>query len=317
MYIPPPLCAELLFSIMDPLECVVHSNGSIILNNNSAHSGGGMYIDDSEVYVDGSNYFMNDTAKSEGGAIYIQASVVKFRGKHAFIANSAGSKGGSVFAIHSSINISGNTLMQNSVSTLGGAIHTSFSVLTFQGCSSFKNNSAKLYGGAVQSENSELVFVNSGNIHLQTCISSKTFNVSLNSFISNTAIQGGALYLDQYSNSSLDQTTYVHFQNNVAVEFGGAIYVVDVSSSGHFLPQQHTPSRSECFFHILGEEIFSDLETPPLVFENNSAGIRGSAVYGGLLSLCNFNSVNYASALDFFNRSILPGREHDVVFCFV
>jgi len=37
-------------------------------------------------------------------------------------------------------------------------------------------------------------------------------------------------------------------------------------------------------------------------------------VYGGLLSLCNFNSVNYASALDFFNSSILPGREHDMRF---
>jgi len=45
--------------------------------------------------------------------------------------------------------------------------------------------------------------------------------------------------------------------------------------------------------------------------------MRGSAVYGGLLSLCNFSSVRYASALDSFKRSILPGREHDVVFYFV
>ena len=300
------------------VNSVLHLNGSTVLNNNSARSGGGMYIDDSEVYVDGGNYFMSDTAKSEGGAIYIQASVAEFRGKHVFIANSAGFKGGSVFAVHSSINLTGYTSIHNSASTLGGAIHTSFSTLTFQGHSSFMNNSAKLYGGAVQSENSKLIFVNSGNIHLQPCINCKVCNgisnVFLNSFISNTAIQGGALYLNQYSNSSLDQTTCVHFQNNVAVEFGGAIYVVDVSSSGHFLPQQHTPSRSECFFHILGEEVFSDLETPPLVFENNSAGIRGSAVYGGLLSLCNFNSVSYTSALDFFNRSILPDREHDLRF---
>ena len=36
----------------------------------------------------------------------------------------------------------------------------------------------------------------------------------------------------------------VHFQSNQATEFGGALYVVDGSGPGQFLPQQHSPEVS-------------------------------------------------------------------------
>ena len=290
-------------------------NGSTVLNNNSAHSGGGLYIDDSTVQLNGNSSFLNQIASFDGGAIYAQACVVEVSGKAVFMANSAGSKGGSVFAIHSSINITGSSLIQSSVSTQGGAIHTSFTTLIFQGSSFFVNNSAK-YGGAVQSESSA-IFINSQTSYPQPCFSCKICNdisnVSLNRFSHNTAERGGALHLDQYSNTSLYPTACAHFQGNQATEFGGAIYVVDVPSSGQFFPLR-TSSRSECFFHMLREEQYSDLETRPLVFENNSAGMRGSAVYGGLLNLCNFTSLRYTSTLDFFNSSILPGGEEDTGF---
>ena len=53
---------------------------------------------------------------------------------------------------------------------------------------------------------------------------------------------------------------------------------VDVPSSGQFF-SLHTSSRSKCFFHMLGEEQYSDMETHrPLVFENNSAGMRGGGM---------------------------------------
>jgi len=106
-------------------------------------------------------------------------------------------------------------------------------------------------------------------------------------------------------NFSFDLTTYIHFQGNRATEFGGALYVVDGSGPGQFLPQQHTPSRSECFFYILGKQQPSYLASTPLVFKNNFAGIRGSTLYGGLLGKCNLTSMKYNSALDFFTRSIV------------
>ena len=50
-------------------------NGSTTFKNNSAASGGGMYIDSSKTDIDGTNCFMNNTAESGGGAIYVRDSV--------------------------------------------------------------------------------------------------------------------------------------------------------------------------------------------------------------------------------------------------
>ena len=57
--------------------------------------------------------------------------------------------------------------------------------------------------------------------------------------------------------------------------------------------------------YILGKEQPSYLESAPLVFKNNFAGMRGSALYGGLLGKCNLTSMKYNSALDFFRRSVV------------
>ena len=45
------------------------------------------------------------------------------------------------------------------------------------------------------------------------------------------ALRGGAQYFDIKSNFSLQQTANANFQENNTVEFGGAIYVEDVSHS--------------------------------------------------------------------------------------
>ena len=50
------------------------------------------------------------------------------------------------------------------------------------------------------------------------------------------------------------------------------------------------------------------METTPLVFEKNSAGMRGSVLYGGLQDKCSFTSERYANALQLFNMSIVQGN---------
>ena len=177
------------------------------------------------------------------------------------------------------------------------------------------NNSAN-YGGGIQSESSNVTFVSLETSHhmnvSESCINYKNFcdisnftSVSGSSFLNNTADRGGALYLDQYSNFSLHLTACIHFQGNRATEFGGALYIVDASGPGQFLPQQYTPIRRECFLYILGKEQPPYLDSTPLVFKNNFAGMRGSALYGGLLGKCNLTSMKYNSALDFFRRSVV------------
>ena len=254
------------------IRSTLHLNGSTAFRRNSAASGGGMYIGDSTVDIEGSNCFKKNTAKSEGGAIYARYSLMTFESSDAFIANTAESK--------------------------GAAIYTSFSTLVFQGSSSFANNSAQ-YGGGIHSDSSNLTFAhNRSSQHtrkLPSCINCKLCGAASNfsiSFSNNTALLGGAQYLDLYSNFSLHQTAHVHFQDNNATEFGGAIYVVDV------------PTRSECFFHLLNNQSH-DMKATPLVFVNNSAGVRGSVLYGGLLDRCTFSSDKYKSALQLFNMSIL------------
>ena len=264
----------------------LHFNGSTTFRRNSAASGGGLYTGHSTVDINGSNCFMNNMANSEGGGMYARDSVVEFNKKDVFVANSAGSK--------------------------GAAIHASFTTLIFQGSSSFMNNSAE-YGGGVYSESSNLTFVHLRfNHYLPTHINCND-SLTLNVFLNNTALRGGAQYFDLYSNLTLYQRAHVCFQDNRATEFGGAIYAADILGPSQFLSQQHIPFRSECFFHMKEQSL--DLNTTPLVFFNNSAGMRGGVLYGGLLEKCNFTSDTYTSALDLFTKSIVHvGRKDDETF---
>ena len=150
--------------------------------------------------------------------------------------------------------------------------HASSNTLILQGSSSFVNNSAN-YGGGIYSESSNLTLVHNRS-----------------SYLNNMALRGGAQYFDVNSNFTMHQTAHVNFQDNNATEFGGAIYVEDV------------PSRNECFFHIQNNQSLH-LDTTPLVFEKNTAGMRGSVLYGGLLNKCSFTSDSYINALDFFNST--------------
>ena len=272
------------------ISSTLRLNGSATFMTNSAASGGGMYIDKSRVETDGSNCYKNNMANS-GGGVYARNSAVKFYGKDIFATNSARSK--------------------------GAAVQISFTTLIFQGSSSFVNNSAE-YGGGIYSESSNVTFLPPGSsLHARVSSSCKSYIddpvIPQNSFINNIALRDGGQYFDLYSNCSLDRTAHVHFQDNYATEFGGAIYAADVSEPSQFLSQLHVPFRSECFFHILSKKKSLNLAKSPLVFQNNSAGTRGSVLYGGLLEKCNLSSDRNVSALELFTVSILHGGRRDDV----
>ena len=206
----------------------------------------------------------------------------------------------------------------NLAESKGAAIHTSFTIFIFQGSSYFVNNLAE-YGGGVYSQSSNITFVHRRSNHYsQSCINcisvcSDYSAIPGNSFFNNTALRGGAQYFDLNSNFSVHQTSHVRFQDNHAVQFGGAIYAVDVLGPSQFLSQQHVLSfRSKCFFHILMEEQSLGLDTSPVVFVNNSARIRGNVLYGGLLEKCNFTLHGSTSGLELFNKSILQRKNYSI-----
>ena len=255
-------------------NCNVNFPGeNTFITNSASNQGGGFSVVRSTLNLNGSTTFKSNSAAS-GGGMYIDGSKAGIDGNSCFMNNTADSEGGAIFVRDSVAEFSGK---DESAGRKGAAIHASSSTLILQGSSSFINNSAK-YGGGVYSESSNLTLVHDRS-----------------SYLNNMALRGGAQYFDVNSNFSLHQTAHVHFQDNNATEFGGAIYVVDV------------PSRSECFFHIQNDQSL-DMETTQLVFEKNTAGMRGSVLYGGLLDKCNFTSDRYTNALELFNMSILQGH---------
>ena len=265
-------------------DCSVNLSGENTFITNSAHHGGGFTVVRSTLHVNGSTTFNGNSAAS-GGGMYIGSSNTDVDGSNCFVNNTAESVGGAIYARDSAVEFNGkDKFMENTAKSKGAAIHASSSTLILQGNSYFVNNSAN-YGGGIYSESSNLTFAHDRS-----------------SYINNMALQGGAQYFDTNSNFSLHQTAHVHFRDNNAIEFGGAIYVEDI------------PSRSECFFHTQNDQPL-DLNTTPLVFEKNTAEMRGSVLYGGLLNKCNFRSERYTSALQLFNMSIVNGsgdKDHSI-----
>ena len=256
-------------------DCTVNFPGeNVFITNSASNHGGGFTVVHSTLHVNGSTTFKNNSAAS-GGGMYISACNADIDGRNCFISNTADSRGGAIYARYSAVELNGKDLIvANATGSQCAENHTSSNTSIFQGSYSFVDDFAN-YGGGIYSESSNLTVV-----HNRT------------SYLNNTALRGGAQYFDVNSNFSLHQTAHVNFQDNNATEFGGAIYVEDV------------PSRNECFFHIQNNQ-WLDMETTPLVFEKNTAGMRGSVLYGGLLNKCRFTSDRYTSALELFNTSIL------------
>ena len=259
-------------------DCTVNFPGeNVFITNSASDHGGGFTVVRSTLHLNGSTTFKNNSAVS-GGGMYIDNSKADIDGSNYFMNNEADSGGGAIYARDSEVEMNGKDLIvANTTGRQGAENHASSSTSIFQGSSSFMSNYAN-YGGGIYSESSNLIMVHHNS-----------------SYLNNTALRGGAQYFDFNSNFSLYQTAYVSFQDNNATEFGGPIYVEDV------------PSRNECFFHIQNNQLL-DLDTTPLVFEKNTAGVRGNVLYGGLLNKCNFTSDRYTSALELFNTSILQGH---------
>ena len=100
-------------------------------------------------------------------------------------------------------------------------------------------------------------------------------------FNNNKATYGGALRFCALSAMFLDKGTSILFRSNHAYEMGGAIYVQEACS------EQLKP----CFFQPIVEDgsLVTNLSTQyriNLTFAANTAGIAGSALYGGKIDDC-------------------------------
>ena len=289
--------------------------GNTTLEGNSALTGGAMYMQDTQVNMTGTSHFSHDSARYEGGAIYIQGGKMNISGENLFEHNSAAMGGGALFAACTTINFTGITIICNSTSPEGAGIHVVSSSIIFEGKTQFQNNWAH-YGGAVFSENSIFIFGHHWSVFPGFDSESDS------SFISNTAVRGGAMHLDHQSSMYIHPLACMLFENNKANEYGGAIYVIDVTRNSTCPPVLDLPSRNECFVYMISDEM-SETGRINLTFQGNIAGKRGSVLYGGMLNKCN-NSYLEENALHLFNSSIkdegnatkVAAISSDPVLCF-
>ena len=126
-----------------------------------------------------------------------------------FKSNTASFGGGAVFASRlSRSTISGNeTVFISNSANFGGAV-MSFGEVNITGSSVLFNNTALLNGGAITTADSNLVF--GGEVEVSA----------------NSALSDGGVYSASSTLYILPNTT-VYFQNNLAMQQGGAIFVED------------------------------------------------------------------------------------------
>ena len=164
---------------------------------------------------------------------------------------------------HSGITVLSSNIAINCCTFIYSRLHAIDSSVSLNGTVQFAHNSYNHNGGAISLYSSNTTLTIFSNI----------------TFINNTAVNGGAIYMDESSFIIFPSAYFqVKFINNTAKLAGGAIYAKTLSSfyTSH--------STSKCFFHILISNDFS--QRVYLYFDGNSAGEAGSVLFGGSIENC-------------------------------
>ena len=223
----------------------------------------------------------------EGGAITLLQSNAFFDRSCTLELNNA-KNGGAIFSTESKLHVSGDvTIAHNKATENGGGIYLLNSELNYQqgSTSVLINNTAARKGGGIHAISS---FVKvSYNCRLSPFCIHFDGNIAKNggalSLEANTK-----LYAQKHHNNGgcgygNNNIMSMIFTGNIA-DYGGAMYVDDDSNSGSCARVQKT----ECIFQVIALHsiVGTFLDTRSIAFSGNIARISGSTMYGGLLDRC-------------------------------
>ena len=151
----------------------VKIDGSCFFISNSAHVGGGVLaINESDLTLNGNTLFTNNSAKMSGGGLILHESILKYIGHVAFMSNNnsgvvsfastmtfdarssfvnnSALQCAGMYLQHSVLNCNSHIYFENNLAVQsGGGLASLNGTVTFDGSSSFVNNSAHLVGGGV------------------------------------------------------------------------------------------------------------------------------------------------------------------------
>ena len=260
----------------------VYINGENSFANNYARLYGGAieFCSVQLLSIAGINYFNGNKAEN-GGAFDVYLTPAASIGgeimlKHNYGIKSADdtrSSGGAVYVYSSTLHCTGHMEYENNTAGDGGAIScNSSSEIHFyaNNVTLFRDNHAKYFGGAIHVENSKIIY------HAHNEIGNAF------QFEHNTAKYGGGIAMHGKVKLTLNPNIIIVFNENLAQNYGGAIFV-DAFTSSECLAGTSVP---ECFIHL--NICYSSFKSDQFLlnFTNNKAGKRGHVLYGGWLNQC-------------------------------
>ena len=259
--------------------------GSMLMfNSNITFSGFAKFVNNQP-----SNITTDDF--ESGGALALFQSNVFFDGVCYFEHNHAGN-GGAIHSTESKLYVNGNvTIAHNTATGNGGGVYLSTSEINCQQESTLMlyNNTAAFRGGGIHAISSSVkASHNIGFYDIRVVYIGARVN-----FTKNIAKLGGGLSLEANAKlyilkyyDPLDIYNAVLFISNGA-DYGGAVYVDDNTNSGTCASEP----RIKCFFQVLAVYDYNgalniNFSTQCMHFSRNHAKSSGSILFGGLLDRC-------------------------------
>ena len=261
-----------------------HISGSFIFSNNL----GSVVILSSNILFDANGEFMNNTPD---GAISILQSTIHFNGSFYQLENNSRENGGGIYATQSQLHVNAPITIQNNRATEnGGGVYLYQSEISCgQNCHLIiQGNEAVRRGGGIHAISS-LIMLDAPRLSAQ---------LKWIEFIGNTANEGGGMSLEsnfkllisQYDSNfysyRISDYTIIFLSNRA--NYGGAMFVDDYTNSVGACNSTPNDPTSECFFQVLSRHLvfLPNLYITHIEFFNNHALKSGPILHGGLLDRC-------------------------------
>ena len=231
-------------------------SGKSTFEGNSAETGGAIAATESEIFLNDEVNIMNNAAYKSGGGVYLsQSELHALRESTVTISNNrADKRGGGIHAISSSIRCT----VTGSDYSYQDEIRREF----YKGALMIIRENIAQSGGALFME------ANSRVTLLKDYLFYTLINVSALKFIENRATYGGAIYVDDQSNSGSCASN----------------------------PFDANAQQSECFIHVIATQVILTADTnyilTNILFDSNVADVSGSTIFGGLLDRCTVSVFN-------------------------
>ena len=277
---------------------VVAYNESLQMTNNIARdTGGAVQLFKADLsLISGNNTFTRNEAVT-GGVIHLNEGQLIFSGGNTILFRNTADDGGAIYVRESKIIVeteSQTNISANSAVHHGGGLYLKVSELKIRGESSYIiRNRASKNGGGIYTTNSTIIV--EGAVY----------------FVSNEAENGGGVSLER-SAKLHGGNGHINFVTNRASHYGGALYVDDETNPemcAAVKVESNMPSpESECFSNLV---LFN--------MSDNSAGVSGSNLFGGLLDRCtvhNESQMNFPNLSNINMSQVDSITSHPVRLCF-